>query len=333
MSYFNSASTTNFGGNAPTGAFSPTLFSKQVLMFFRTASVVEGVTNNDYYGEIAQFGDTVRVIKEPTVTTAPYTRGATLAPTALADAEMTLEIAFANSFSFALDDIEDKLSHISWQSLATNSAVYQLKQDFDKEVLGYMATGARKENIVNVGAAIQGAASDAAAHVAAERTAVAITLGFGAGETDPLNLLSQLALKLDEADVPEEGRYVVVTPRFMELLARTDSKLLSTDYNQGEGGLKNGLAMSGKLRGFSLFKTNNAPKYTADNAADGDNLGAVGDIVLAGHMSAVATANSMDKVETIRAETTFATIVRGLHVYGRQVIRPEGLAAAYVQYA
>lgn len=333
MAYFNSASTTNFGGNSPTGNFSPTIFSKSVLNFFRTASVVEGVTNNDYYGEISAFGDTVRVIKEPTVAIASYTRGATLANTALNDAEITLEIAFANSFAFAIDDIETQLSHVSWESLATNSAVYSLKNAFDQEVLTYMSTGAQRANIVNTDATIQGAASDALAHVAAQRVAVELTLGFGAGETDPLNLLSQLALKLDEADVPEEGRYVVVTPRFMELLAKTDSKLLSTDYNQGEGGLKNGLVMNGKLRGFSIFKTNNAPKYTSDSAADGDDLGTLNDLIVAGHMSAVATANSLDKVEKIRAESTFADIVRGLHVYGREVIRPEALACAYVNYA
>ena len=57
MSYFNSASTTNFGGNSPTGNFSPAIFSQNVLMFFRTASVVEGITNTEYFGEIAAFGD------------------------------------------------------------------------------------------------------------------------------------------------------------------------------------------------------------------------------------------------------------------------------------
>lgn len=47
MSYFNGASTTNFSGNNPTGNFSPEIFSQRVLMFFRTSSVVEGITNND----------------------------------------------------------------------------------------------------------------------------------------------------------------------------------------------------------------------------------------------------------------------------------------------
>ncbi len=338
MSYFNSASTTNFGANSPTGAFSPTIFSQKVLNFFRTASVVEGITNNDYFGELASYGDSVRIMLEPVITVDAYTRGATVANQALADNEITIEIDKANKFAFAVDDIEEKLSHVNWQTLATGSATYALKNSYDREVLEYMATGAQDANIVN---------PLATGHDDAQATANVITLGFGGGETDPLNLLSLLALKLDEAEVPEEGRYVVVTPRFMELLARTDSKLLSSDYNQGEGGLKNGLAMSGKLRGFSIYKTNNAPTYITDttpaapDASDddtiisgGDDVGAVtGDVIVAGHMSAVATVSTLDKVEKIRAESTFADIVRGLHVYGRAIIRPEALTVAYCVYA
>lgn len=347
MALFNSASTTNFGGNTPSGNFSPTIFSQRVLNFFRTASVVEGITNNDYFGELASYGDSVKIILEPVITVDAYTRGQTVTSQALADNEITIEINKANKFQFQIDDIEDKLAHVNWESLATSSATYALKNSFDKEVLEYMATGAQIANIVNTSATIQGAASIAVAHQEAQQGDADLVLGFGAGEVDPLNLLSLLALKLDEAEVPEEGRWVVVSPRFMELLARTDSKLLSTDYNQGEGGLKNGLVMSGKLRGFSIHKTNNAPKYVVDTAGGvkagtddsgvieggDDAVGTVGDVIIAGHMSAVATVNSIDKLEKIRSENTFADIVRGLHVYGREVIRPESLAVAYVTYA
>ena len=322
MSYFNSASTTNFGGNSPTGNFSPTLFSQRVLNFFRTASVVEGITNNDYYGELGSYGDTVRVILEPEITVSAYTRGATLTSEALADNEITLEISQANKFQFQVDDIEMKLSHVNWESLATGSATYALKNAYDKEVLGFMTDNALATHYLADSATADGTIDK----VADKATAIAapVSLGFGGGaEVDPLNLLSKLALVLDEAEVPEEGRYVVVSPRFMELLARTDSKLLSTDYNQGEGGLKNGLVMNGKLRGFSIYKTNNAPKHT----------GGVGDLIIAGHMSAVAAVSCIDKVEKIRSETTFADIVRGLHVYGRGVVRKESLTVAAVIYA
>jgi len=270
MSKFNGVSTSNFGGNSPAavGGFSPEIFSQRVLMFFRTSSVVEGITNSDYYGELASFGDSVRIMLEPVLTVSPYKRGQSITEQALADNDVTIEIDQANHFAFKVDDIEEKLAHVNWESLATGSATFALKNSYDREVLTFMAEGAQLTNVLNTGATL----------AAKQETANVITLGHGAGETDPLNLLSLLSLKLDEAEVPEEGRYVVISPRFMELLARTDSKLLSTDYNQGEGGLKNGLAMSGKLRGFSLYKTNNAPKFTTDTT--GSDLTQPTDVVL-----------------------------------------------------
>jgi hypothetical protein len=367
MAYFEGTTATNFGDTSPSGNFSPAIFSQKVLMFFRTASVVEGITNSDYFGEISGFGDTVRVIKEPKLTVSAYTRGLATVAQALVDDEITLEISKANYFQFNVDDIETKLSHINWQSLATGSATYALKNSYDKEVLEYMSIQCDLINIVNTDASIQGAGSIAAGHIQAQEITNVITLGFGGGsEVDPLNLLSLLALKLDERDIPEEGRWVVVSPRFMELIAKTDSKLLSTDYNQGEGGLKNGLVMNGKLRGFAIHKTNNNPKFYSDTdgtavtgtvgadfdadgivdqtttvdsdsddtiIASGDNAGVLGDVILAGHMSAVATASAIDKTEVIRSETTFADIIRGLHVYGRGILYPEALSVAYVVYA
>jgi small nuclear ribonucleoprotein (snRNP)-like protein len=322
MSYFNGASTTNFGGNSPTGNFSPTIYSQKVLKFLRTTSVVEAVTNSDYYGELGSYGDTVNIILEPTITVNAYTRGATVTSEALADNEITLEISQANTFQFQVDDIEKKLSHVEWESLATGSATYAVKNAYDREVLTFMANGAIANHYLADNATADGTIDQVAD--AATAIAAPVTLGHGTGaEVDPLNLLSKLALVLDEAEVPEEGRYVIVSPRFMELLARTDSKLLSTDYNQGEGGLKNGLVMKGKLRGFSIYKTNNTPQHT----------GGTGDLIIAGHMSAVATVQSIDKVETIRSESTFADIVRGLHVYGRGIVRSNCLAVAAVLYA
>ena len=49
-------------GNLPNGNFSPVIYSKQVQLAFRKAAVCEAITNNDYFGEIATMGDSVRLI-------------------------------------------------------------------------------------------------------------------------------------------------------------------------------------------------------------------------------------------------------------------------------
>ena len=93
--------------------FVPEIFSKKIQNFFRKSSVIEAITNTDYAGEISAFGDTVNIIKEPTITVAAYTRAASTATQFLTDQELTLVIDKANSFKFIVDDIEERLSHVN----------------------------------------------------------------------------------------------------------------------------------------------------------------------------------------------------------------------------
>jgi len=142
-------------------------------------------------------------------------------------------------------------------------------------------------------------------------------MGHAAGEITPLAVMARMGRLLDDSQVPEDGRWFVAKPEFYEELASTDSKLMSSDYNQGDGGVRNGLVASGSIRGFKMYKSSNVP--AASNA---------GGQVLAGHMSSTATAQSILNIETLRDTDTFGDIVRGLHVYGRQVLRDDALVKA-----
>ena len=126
-------------GNLPNGNFSPVIYSKQVQVAFRKAAVCEAITNNDYFGEIAQMGDSVRIIKEPEITVKEYARGAQITPQDLDDEDFTLVIDKANYYAFKVDDIEEAHSHVNFQSLASDRAAYRLADQFDQEVLGYLS--------------------------------------------------------------------------------------------------------------------------------------------------------------------------------------------------
>jgi hypothetical protein len=306
MAHFAGGSTTNFGGASPTGNFVPEIFSQKVLNFFRRRSVVEAITNTDYFGEISSYGDTVRIIKEPVITIADYTRGLTTTAQALADDEITLILDQAKYFEFHLDDIEQKISHINWIPMATSSAAYSLKNDYDAKVMTHMSTGALAANVVN---------DTEFANLIDLTTPDAL-----------LNTMSQLGRLLSEQDVPEENRWIVLPPRGVEVLMKADSKLINADFNGGMATLQNGLVQSGKLRGFSLYVTNNSPTFDTLTTVE------THDVLMAGHMSSTATANAIVKTEKFRSQTTFSDIVRGLHVYGRGIIRPEALAVARVTY-
>ena len=105
------AFTTSAGyGNLPSGNFAPEIFSQKVLKFFRRASVAEDITNTDYTGEIENFGDTVNIMKEPTLTVTAYQRGSVINPQDLAADQITLVVDKANAFAFKIDDIEERHS-------------------------------------------------------------------------------------------------------------------------------------------------------------------------------------------------------------------------------
>ncbi len=301
------AGTTNYNPatSGQTNSFwLPEVFSKKVQVAFRKSAVAEAICNTDYMGEIAQFGDTVNIIKEPTITVTDYTRATTsLSSTVLTDQELVLQVDQAKYFQFKVDDLEKRFSHVNWQQVASDNAAYQLKDAFDVNVIT---------------AAVAGIGSNTYGTVAAP-----IDTGHATGEVDPLDVLARLARLLDDVNVPEENRWVVAKPEFYEELAKTSSKLLSVDYNQGNGGLRNGLVASGELRGFKMYKSSNVP--TPSGSGNPTHQ------ILAGHMSAVSCAQSLSTVESIRDNDSFKDIVRGLLVWGRKVLRPEALALAIIK--
>ena len=294
--------------------FVPEIFSKKIQNFFRKSSVIEAITNTDYAGEISAFGDTVNIIKEPVITVAAYTRAASTSKQFLTDQELTLVIDKANSFKFIVDDIEERLSHINFASVGASSAAYTLKDTMDSEVLSTMFAGVSTSSPDHrLGGDGNGSA------IASFSANDPLDMGNVSGELSPLKIMARMARLLDDSQVPEEGRWFVAKPEFYEELADTDSKLMSSDFNQGDGGVRNGLVASGQIRGFSMYKSSNVPATTG-STAPGQCLG--------GHMSSTATAQSILNIETLRDTDTFGDIVRGLHVYGRQVLRDDAIVKA-----
>ena len=302
------------GSNFANNNFLPEIYSKKVLNFFRKSSVVEAISNTDYAGEISGFGDTVKIINEPEITVYQYERGADVTKTVLTDAETTLIVDTANAFKFIVDDIESQMSHVNFKEVATSSAAYSLRDAFDQGVLAKMFAGVSSSSPDH----IIGSDSATADATMSHATNSVDLLGSDGTGVDALDLMARMARLLDDQNVPEEGRYFVAPPSFYEELSQSGSKLLSVDFNAGQGSIRNGLVSSGKLRGFSMYKSNN---IASTSNATGK--------VLAGHMSAVSSAQTITSTEVIRDPDSFGDIVRGLHVYGAKVLRPKALVSAF----
>lgn len=297
--------------------FLPAIYSRKVLNFFRKASVVEAITNTDYAGEISAYGDSVRIIKEPVISVSDYTRGSDTTATKLTDQEINLVVDSAKAFKFIVDDIESNMSHVNFKEVATSSAAYALRDSYDAAVIASMFSGVSTSSPDHVLGADAAAATQTMGQHQGGSNAIDLTGSDGTG-TDPLDVMAFMAKLLDEQSVPEEGRWFVAPPSFYNELSQSGSKLLSVDFNAGQGSIRNGLVSSGKLRGFDMYKSNNV---AAPSTATGK--------ILAGHISSTATAQTIISTEVLRDPSSFGDIVRGLHVYGAKVLRPEALVSAF----
>ena len=292
--------------NLPNGNFSPIIYSQKVQKFFRTASVVEAITNTDYAGEIENFGDTVNIIKEPTITVSAYSRGAVVDTQDIVDDQIQLVVDQANAFSFKVDDIEERHSHVNFESIATSSGAYALKNEYDKNVIAAMVAGVSSSSPDHLLGADSGSGQDQ-------------DVGFGSSEVDPVDTISKHNRLLNAADVPEENRWFLAGPEFVEQLGQANSKLMS-DTTGNAAPLRNGKVIDGKIMNMDVYMTNNFAASSTSNFFK----------VLGGHMSSTATANHIAKIEVIRHPESFSDVVRGLHVFGRKVLRDNGLVLSHI---
>lgn len=331
--------------NLPNGVFSPTLYSKKVQKAFRKASVVEGITNSDFFGEISNFGDSVRIIKEPEITVQNYARGTQITPQDMTDEDFSLVVDKANYFAFKVDDIEEKHSHVNWMDLATDRAGYKMKDTYDSEVLGYMSGYVKNSSGVWIAnTTTSGSVANTSAgtdewltaqklarddFVSGGSASDSIAVGVaGTYDVTPLAILNRMNRIMDLYNVPKDGRWVVVDPVFVEILMDENSKFMNHDY-QGSEDFTNGRISAGKIRGFNVHMSNNLPYLgTGPGTADSNGSSANYGVILAGHMSATATATQITKTESYRDPDSFADIVRGMQLYGRKILRSESLVRA-----
>jgi hypothetical protein len=328
------AFTTSAGyGNLPSGNFAPEIFSQKVLKFFRRASVAEDITNTDYTGEIENFGDTVNIMKEPTLTVTAYQRGSVVNPQDLADDQITLVVDKANAFAFKIDDIEERHSHVNFEALATSSGAYSLKKKFDANILQNLSDAA-------------GIGASAVSGTTLTTTAAAGDIGTANApinvETDDngINMMLAMARLLDDQSVPEENRWFVAPPIFYQKAFQAGNKIAEVNITgDGTSPLRNGLAMVGTLAGFRCYKstalnsTGGIDQVTLTDASATLATDASENVVLAGHISAMATASHIAKTEVVRSTESFSDVIRGLHVFGRKVLRQEAIVRGVIDFA
>ena len=247
-------------------------------------------------------------------------------PQDLSDDQTTMVVDQANAFAFKIDDIEERQSHVNFEALATSSGAYSLKRKYDFNILQAIADGAGIAGADD--ASLAGGLNSTNTALGTAGTPIAVHTA----PDNAVNLMLEMAKELDEQSVPEENRWFVASPAFYAKLFSAGAKFAEVQVTgDGTSPLRNGLVMQGQIAGFNCYKSTalvaggtDAISITGVTAAAGES------VCLAGHMSAVATASHIAKTEVVRSTETFSDIVRGLHVFGRKVLRPEALVRGVV---
>ncbi len=298
----------------------------------------------------------MKIIKEPEISVSAYARGTQVNAQDLDDEDFSLVVDKANYYAFKIDDIEEAHSHVNFMDLATNRAAYSLADQHEQEVLGYLSgykqsalhTDADTVNDqVNGSKAVSTAGNDellssmklikssfgnitttsAGDHSIPVAARLPGATALPTATVSPAMIVARMKRLLDQQQVDSQGRWLVVDPVFMEIMADEDSRFLNADFGES-GALRNGLVLN-NFHGFRMYVSSNLPSVgtgsgTTGSANRNTNFG----VIVAGHDSAVATAEQISKTETYRDPDSFADIVRGMHLYGRKILRPEAIVTA-----
>jgi hypothetical protein len=273
----------------------PEIWVGQLLDRMNDATVFRSVVNTDYQGQITNFGDTVKISEIGPVSINTYSATSTsgLTVQALSEAQQILKIDQAKSFSFWVDDID--VAQINTDAM--NQAMNEASWGFANNVDEYIAALHSQAGIVVGGTSATG---------------IDIT------STNVIKYLSIAQQKLDEMNVPEAGRWMVVPPWFAHKLVL--ARIIQDTNNSAN--LSRGF-LGSDIYGFTVYKSNNVVNGTpAGNGAR----------ILCGYRGSISYANQILKVETVRPSFHFKTLVKGLMVYGAKVVRPNALGVLYADY-
>jgi P22 coat protein - gene protein 5. len=275
--------------------FRPEIWSANLLVALRPKLQYGAFVNRDYEGEINQAGDTVRItsIGRPTVNT--YVPNSTvITPEQVTDSQRTLVVDQAKYFAFGVDDVDQRQARGNVIPQAMDEAAFALASVID----GYIAsayTGVQAANALG-----------------------AVAINSSTTPTDAIDkVIRPLKNALDKANVPSQGRTVVVTPDFYNLCLLSDARFVSNAAGNVQSALNSGVI--GSAYGFNVVVSNVAPNPAGSQYA-----------IIAGTTAAYTFAEQISKVEAYRPQSSFEDAVKGLTLFGGKLVRPDSWATALV---
>ena len=307
-------------GNGLSGTgYIPEIWSGKLIEKFYASTVLAAISNTDYEGEIKAHGDKVHIRTKPTITIRAYNADAALELERPQGNQVILNIDQGQYFNTILDDVMKVQSDINLMSMWSDDAAEQMKIVIDRAVLLAIKDQAAATNRGTTAGAITGAINLGV--TGTPLSLVSTLTGAGVGDVEVTTMMLRLGMALDEQNIPETGRWIVM-PTWVAMMVKRSE--LRQAYLSGDGVsmLRNGKL--GMVDRFTLYTSNLLPFGTAAGLASTEFL------VYAGHSHGLTFASQMTQMETLRSELTFGQVMRGLQVYGYKVLDGTALAQAVV---
>jgi hypothetical protein len=311
------------------GAFIPTLWSGKLLAKFYQNTMLSEIANTDYEGELKNQGDTIRIRLAPTISISDYTAGMNLNYEVPTPIYQDMQVNKGKYFGVQVNDVLAYQSDMNLMNMFTEDAAKQLKIQIENEVFfnSFVTEG---PDAANKGASA--GAISAAYNLGTDTTPI--------DQATPENVLKailRMSTVLDEQNVPEDGRWLVLSPFDRHLLMQSN---LAQAYFTGDSSSTIRTGKIGMIDRFTVYVSNLLPRGAAGKAlvaglSDTATGAAVASakarrVMMAGTKAAVSFAMTVNKTEPLRNQTDFGDIVRGLAVYGRKTVKPQALVLAQV---
>jgi hypothetical protein len=287
-----------------TGNFIPEIWSGKLIENFYDATVLAAISNTDYEGEIRSMGDTVNIRTTPEITIKTYVKGQTLAVENPDKAKLQLVIDKGEYFACVEDDVDQVQSDIALMDQWSKDASERMKIKIDERVLTDVLTDVDSNNKGATAGRISGDIN-----LGAAGSPVAVS------SSNVIDTIINMGTVLDEANAPEQDRFMIIPAKMAGYIKQSDLKDASIT-GDGSSPLRNGRL--GMIDRFTLYVSHNLYKSGSEFS------------VIGGHKMGFTFASQMTNMETIRSETTFGNIIRGLQVYGYKVVKPEALTTAVI---
>jgi hypothetical protein len=333
--------------------FNPMLWSKKLNAKYYVDNQLTEITNTNWEGEIKNQGDTVRIRTAPTLTISDYVIGGNLQYEVPTPIYQDMLIEKAKSFAFQCNDVQEAQADMNLLNMYMEDAAKQLKISITEEVFFSLfcttagnTAGTDPYTLSTTAACTRGCAAANQGATAGTKSA-SLDLGTDASPLDVtasaallLTTILRMAAVLDEQNVPESGRFLIMSPVDRQIMMNTD---LAQAYFTGDNSSIVRTGKIGMIDRFTLYVSNMLPRAaatkgwvigsaaTSTGTADSGGTSEARRCVVAGHKDAMSFASQISKTEQVRNPSDFGDFVRGLAVYGRKVVKPEAFTFAVVQ--